>query len=115
MRPDQISDAIGIEGDEIWSAGDKRPKTELVEIENGLIAKSKLDKCLDLETHIESMMKNFSSLEEKFTNFSVMPDCEIQLSCVIYSNGAPPLNFERHITRWIGIIGASLDIDVYIV
>ena len=115
LLPSQISAAIGIEGDEIWSIGDKRSKTKLLEIENGLLAKSKLDKSLDLATQIESMMKHFSELEDKFSNFSAMPDCEIQLSCVVYSNGAPSLNFERHITRWIGTIGASLDIDVYIV
>ncbi len=34
--------------------------------------------------------------------------------CAVYSNGAPPLNFEKFITNWLGCIGASLDIDLYV-
>ncbi|SOS30296.1 hypothetical protein PL963_P300018 (plasmid) [Pseudomonas cerasi] len=114
IRPDDISVSIGVEGDQMWAAGDKRLKTEILETENGLVVESKLAKSLDLITHIEWMIRAFNGLEDKLLSFSEIPECEIQLTCAIYSNGAPPLNFEKFITNWLGCIGASLDIDLYV-
>ncbi|GKQ47930.1 DUF4279 domain-containing protein [Pseudomonas syringae] len=114
IQPDEISVSIGAKGDQVWAAGDKRSKTNLLETENGLVVESKLAKNLDLMTHIEWIISAFNGLENKLLSFSEMPECEIQLSCVVYSNGAPPLNFEKIITHWLGCIGASLDIDLYV-
>ncbi len=112
IRPDEISVSIGVKGDQMWAAGDKRSKTEILETENGLFIESKLPKNLDLMTHIKWMIRTFNGLEDKFLSFSEIPGCEIQLTCAIYSNNAP-LNFEKFITNWLGCIGASLDIDLY--
>ncbi|NAS99299.1 hypothetical protein CU664_18090 [Pseudomonas syringae pv. actinidifoliorum] len=114
IQPDEMSVSIGVKADQVWAAGDKRSKTNLLETENGLVVESKLAKNLDLMTHIEWMISAFNGLKNKLLSFSKMPECEIQLSCVVYSNGAPPLNFEKFITHWLGCIGASLDIDLYV-
>lgn len=44
IRPDDISVSIGVKGDQMWAAGDKRLKTEILETENGLFIESKLPK-----------------------------------------------------------------------
>lgn len=115
LSPDKIVKAIGVQGDKVWASGDKRNNSKIIETENGLIVNSRLEKSLDIGLHIESIMDLIDGNEGKLMKFSETPDCEIQLSCAIYCRSAPPLNFEKAITSWIGSMGASLDIDIYFI
>lgn len=114
LSPDQIVRAIGVPGDKVWAFGDRRDNSEILETENGLIINSRSESSSDIDFHIESIMALVDGMESNFMAFSEIPGCEIQLSCAVYCHGAPPLSFEKTITGWIGSMGASLDIDIYL-
>jgi hypothetical protein len=40
--------------------------------------------------------------------------CIVEISCVIYANAAPALNFDKSVVDKLARLGASLDIDLYI-
>lgn len=109
----QIIDALNMLGERVWNAGDRRGNTEILEPESGWTISSVAEKSLDVDVHIRNIMMLISGLESNFKEFSETPGCEIQISCAIYDDGAPPLNFSKTIIDWIGRLGASLDIDIY--
>ncbi|MEE4666906.1 DUF4279 domain-containing protein [Pseudomonas alliivorans] len=114
MTSSQITDFIGFAGDNIWNAGDSKADAKVVESDSGLVFQSRLARSLDLSFHIGSIMSRLKGAERELLSFSALSGCEIQLSCVVYSDSAPPLNFEKAVMRWVGDIGASLDIDLYL-
>lgn len=109
----QIIDALNILGERVWNAGDRRGNTEILEPESGWTISSTAEKSLDVDVHIRNIMVLVRGLEGNFKEFSETPGCEIQISCAIYDDGAPSLNFSKTIIDWIGRLGASLDIDIY--
>jgi hypothetical protein len=38
----------------------------------------------------------------------------IEMSCIVHRRTVPPLKFERDDLRWLGVMGARLDVDIFI-
>jgi hypothetical protein len=41
-------------------------------------------------------------------------EAQIEMSCTVHRKIAPALRFQRDDLRWLGVMGARLDIDIYI-
>ena len=41
-------------------------------------------------------------------------EAKIEMACMVHRKIAPALKFERDDLRWLGVMGARLDIDIYI-
>ena len=39
----------------------------------------------------------------------------IEFVCIVHRNVAPMLHFERDDIRWLGVMGAKLDVDIFII
>jgi len=113
LSPEKLIKQLAMSGDKIWSLGDKRLNTLLLEKENGWVLKSKIALNLDLEDHIENVMSLIKGNEARFKAISNQEGCFIQLSCACYYDDEPPLIFESEVINWLSDLNASLDIDLY--
>ena len=109
--PDEISNTLGIKSDRSWVVGDLRPHTIIKEKSNGWVLNSRLDKTTSLETQISDLFQQIGSRTHVIRDMSRSNSVEI--SCVIYSSGAPPLYFDRSVIEQIHDIGGNLDIDLH--
>ncbi len=113
LSPEKLIKQLAMSGDKIWSLGDKRLNTLLLEKENGWVLKSKIALNLDLEDQIENVMSLIKWNEARFKAISNQEGCFIQLSCACYYDDEPPLIFESEVINWLSDLNASLDIDLY--
>jgi hypothetical protein len=110
--PEAISSAIGVSPDRTWKVGDKRPHTIIEEKCNGWILGSGLDRSVSLEKQIETLLGKIENCNDAIRTLSRSDT--VELSCVIYADATPALNFDASIIDKIAQLGASLDIDLYI-
>jgi hypothetical protein len=111
--PEEITEMLGIQSDFSWHRGDKRAHTIILEKDNGWVLGSSLPDSDSLEQHINSLLARISACSNKIKLLS--EDESLELSCVLYASEMPALNFSREVIHSICSIGASLDVDVYIV
>jgi len=113
LDPDQITNKIGLVGNESWRIGDKRGDTLLLEKENGWSIRSNKNITEDLESHLDDLYSQVKGAEEKFKHISNIEGCFVEVACSIYYKDEPPLNFDKKAVSWLESLGASLDIDLY--
>ena len=110
--PEQISDATGILCDHSWRIGEKRGKTILVEKTNGWVLNSKMAKNAPLEAHIEELLRRLVVHADRSRALSEQET--VEFSCVIYASAPPSLNFNKSVIQRICQLGASLDMDLFL-
>ncbi|WP_347988114.1 DUF4279 domain-containing protein [Methylomonas sp. AM2-LC] len=98
--------------DRIWSKGDTRPNTKLIEKKAGCILNSGLEKEASLDQHIEALLLRTKSIADVIKKLSARHTVEVL--CSIYADDIPSLYFEKNIVEGISILGANFDIDLYI-
>ena len=111
--PEQISDATGILCDHSWRIGEKRGKTILVEKTNGWVLNSKMPKNAPLEAHIEELLGRLLVHADRIRALSEQET--VEFSRVIYASAPPSLNFSRSVIQRVCQLGASLDMDLYLI
>ena len=110
--PEQVTEATGIPCDSSWRIGDKRAKTVIEEKKNGWVLNSALPRSESLETHVERLLERLAPHLDKIRRFS--QEDSVELSCVVYAAEPPALNFSRSVIDRLSRLGASLDIDLYL-
>jgi hypothetical protein len=110
--PQQITNMVGLACDKSWLIGDKRGKTIIVEQNNGWVLNSSLPKSASLEAHVENLLKRLSPYADKIQKFAEHDN--VEFSCVIYATTPPALNFSNAVIQKISLLGASLDVDLYL-
>jgi len=110
--PEQISDATGILCDHSWRIGEKRRKTILVEKTNGWVLNSKMPKNAPLEAHIEELLGRLIVRADRIRALSEQET--VEFSCVIYASAPPSLNFNKSVIQRVCQLGASLDMDLFL-
>jgi hypothetical protein len=110
--PEQISDATGILCDHSWRIGEKRGKTSIIEKTNGWILNSKMPKNAPLEAHIEELLGRLIVRADRIRALSEQET--VEFSCVIYASTPPSLNFNKSVIQRVCQLGASLDVDLFL-
>jgi hypothetical protein len=111
--PEEIDAFVGVHCDKAWRIGDFRAKTTIKEKDNGWVLNSGLEKNDSLEDHVESLLKILAPVSDKIQSLS--DGSYVEVSCAIYSSETPPLHFRKNVIHQINKLGASLDIDLYLV
>ena len=110
--PEQITQTLGIPCNKSWRIGDKRANTVIVEKNNGWVLSSDLPKSASLEAHIEKMLERLATCADRMQVISQKDS--VELSCVVYATTPPALNFNKRIIQQLNELGASLDVDLYL-
>jgi hypothetical protein len=110
--PEQISDATGILCDHSWRIAEKRGKTILVEKANGWVLNSKMPKNAPLEAHIEELLGRLLVHADRIRALSEQET--VEFSCVVYASAPPSLNFNKSVIQRVCQLGASLDVDLFL-
>jgi len=107
-----ITEAVGLACDKCWHCGDKRARSIIVEKDNGWVLHSGLPKTASLDAHIEALLSKLDPFKESIRFISLADT--VELSIVIYAPSPPALNFDSSIINQLTELGASMDIDLYI-
>jgi hypothetical protein len=98
--------------DRVWSKGDIRPNTKIIEKNAGCIFNSGLEKEAPLVQHIEALLIRTKPIIQVIKRLSEQNTVEIW--CAIYTKSSPPLFFDNNIVEGIAKLGANFDIDLYL-
>jgi hypothetical protein len=112
VLPVEITARLGFEPDHAWVKGDVRKGTKLSEVENGWELKSSTNGEAQLQQHVARLLDKISPVANNLKELS--GSCSVQISCVVYAEAPPPLNFPADLISRMAAVNASLDIDLYI-
>ena len=107
-----IEARTGLVPDDFWKIGDVRGAFGAKEKQHGFILNSKARITESLDDHLREMIKRLAPYAQKIG--ALAADCKIEMSCQIHRKQGPRLKFERDDLRWLGVMGARLDVDVHI-
>lgn len=108
----EIQELYKLLPDRVWSPGDIRPNTKIIEKSIGCIFSSGLEKEASLDQHLEALLLRTKSVAATIKGLSEHNTVEVW--CAIYTRGAPPLFFDNNIVEGIASLGANFDIDIYL-
>ncbi len=114
LTPSQVNSILGIKCDKGYRVGDIRKPTTIREKENGWVIKSRLSREVPLADHIKDLLERTSPMMDKIRRLADQPDVKVEFSCVVFTSERPEINFLKEEVAAICSIGASLDIDLYI-
>lgn len=109
----EIQERTGLTPDETWKVGDKRGPFAVVEKVHGFVLDSKALFNATLDDHVKAMLKRLAPSAQKIG--AIAPQCEIEFSCILHRKKSPPLRFQRDDLRWLGVMGARLDVDIFLI
>ena len=113
MTSDEITNIVKLRPDQAWKPGDFRGKTGARHKNDGWVFNSKVPKKSSLEEHVDHLLGTLAPVAAQI--LSISHKAEVRFSCVVYSATSPPLFFEKGTIAQISALGASFDIDLYIV
>ncbi|MHA7878008.1 MAG: DUF4279 domain-containing protein [Bacteroidota bacterium] len=111
-----IADIMRIDGYEGWNKGDQKPYRRSALCEGGLWAvKSPLERCRDAEEHVtwlvELLFPKLSRLRTIYQRYNA--SSELSISMVSHNEKHLGLHLNQEIIEKVGLIGASIDVDIY--
>jgi hypothetical protein len=110
--PEMITGSLGLCSDRSWHVGDKRVRTAIEEKDHGWILGSGLPRTASLGEQVEALLARLAPCRDKIRRLA--HDSTVEFSCVIYAKARPALNFSPSEINQVSELGASLDIDLYI-
>jgi hypothetical protein len=113
LSPQDIEAKLGLKPDDFWKAGTARGAFGAVEKKHGFVVDSKLPPNRSLEEHMKEMIQRLAPYAQKIGALGAA--VEVEFACTIHRERAPRLKFLRDDIRWLGVMGARLDVDVFTV
>lgn len=107
-----IAARTGLTADETWKLGDARGRFGNVEKKHGFVLESKTLFSASLDDHIKAMLKRLAPAAQKIG--ALVNEASIEFVCTVHRKQAPMLRFERDDLRWLGVMGARLDVDIFV-
>src|SRR5690606_33976148 len=112
-NPKQISKEVGLNCDRGWTQGDLIKGTTRHTRNHGWVLDSSLPSSASLAEQSTALLRRVEMVKDAIRCSSHYHS--VTFSCVIYSNRRPAIIFENEVLRGITALGATLDVDVYIV
>ena len=109
----ELSQLIGFECDTSWIMGEPRVKGATIKHDkNGWILNSGCPDSTPLEEQLIALLNRLQPAATELRQIAQAH--EVELSCVLYSDIRPELNFSSEIIQRAAAVGASLDVDLYL-
>jgi len=103
----------GLVPDETWKVGDARGHFGNIEKQHGFVLDSKTPISEPLDDHVKGMIKRLAPYAQQIGTLT--NEAVIEFSCIVHRKVAPALRFDRDDLRWLGVMGARLDVDIFII
>jgi hypothetical protein len=107
-----IETRTGLVPDESWKMGVARGVFGNVEKRHGFVLESKAPVSASLDDHVKAMLKRLAPHAQQIG--ALAGEATIEFACIVHRHSAPMLHFERDDIRWLGVMGAKLDVDIFI-
>lgn len=116
LNPDEISNLIGLKGDELNYKGEQILKSKLnykYHIWNVTTGEQKID---DLEKSTVRFLEKIYSAREKIQALYEKNEIEIELQYILYISGSelPSFHIGSDLQKMINELRAEIDIDIYL-
>jgi len=112
LLPEAISEKLGLSPDLSWHKGVPDGKTTPNMLKwSGWILNSGAPEDVPLEKQIRTLLTKLEPRAHQLRAISALET--VNISCVIYSDTAPPLYFEKEVIGVVASLGANFDIDLY--
>jgi len=112
LAAEDITKRIGLAPDVSWKTGDKHPKVKVHHKNNGWCVQSEFDDKTTLESKVGLLLARITPFTRAI--FEISAETEVLFSCVVYTDHRPTLFFDKRTMVSITALGASFDIDLYI-
>jgi len=108
-----IEARLGVKPDESWKIGDRTGIFGAVQKANGFVLVSAMPLTASIEAHVSSLLKRVAPVAAKIGE--IAPQATIKMTCTLQRKVLPPICFERDDLRWLGVMGAQLEIEMGLV
>lgn len=112
LMPDKISEMLGLTCHRSWEKGSARLNTLIKEKRHGWVIESQLDTREPIDVHLRELFRVVGKKTSKIRELGTLAD--VELACAVYSEEVPALYFDREIIDSISALGASFDVDLYV-
>jgi hypothetical protein len=114
LTPDQINTILGMKSDKSYLTGEIIKPSIIRHKTNGWIIYSRLSRNIPLEEHVKDLIKRVTPIVEMIKQLVERPDIEVEFGCIIYTSDRPAIFFTKEQIATISSMGASIDIDLYL-
>ena len=101
---------LGVKAHESWKLGDRTGVFGAIEKAHCYTLISTPMPSASLEEHFSSMIKRTAPVAAKIGEFA--KSAKVQMVCRIERKSIPPIIFARDDVRWLGVMGAQLEVEV---
>ena len=114
LTPDQINTLIDIKYDKSYLKGDTIHPSIIRVKRNAWIMCSRVNRNAPLQAHVEDILNRVFSKIVNFKELAEQHDVEVDFNCVVNTLDRPAMFFTKEQVAAIYKMGASIDIDLYI-
>jgi len=114
FEPDEVISFLGLEPTSVSVKGDPRPKHDSWKLSSGKVVSDYIDTYEMTTSLIEQLESKKELIIEAIKKYNVKPKLEIVLWFTCDENiSTPAIGFEEATIKFLGDIGAYIDIDTY--
>ena len=113
LTPQDIEARIGLKPEESWRIGDRLGAFGAAARDHGFVIESGALASSPFQDYMTALIRKIAPAAQKIG--ALGDQCAIEVVCTLHCKAAPLLTFERDDLRWIGVMGARLRIDTFVV
>jgi len=113
LTPQDIEAKLGVKPDESWKIGDRTGVFGAVEKTHCYALISSQLPSASFEDHLRSLMQRLSPLAQKIGEMAAQ--ATIKFICTLQRKTIPSIVFGRDDLRWLGVMGAQLDVEMSLI
>jgi hypothetical protein len=113
MAPQDIEARIGLKPDESWKIGDRQGAFGASARDHGFVIESDALSSSPFQDYMTALIRRIAPAAQKIGTLG--GQCAIEVVCTLHRKVAPLLAFERDDLRWIGVMGARLRIETFVI
>ena len=113
LTAQEIETRLGVKPEESTKIGDRLGVFGAVEKTHSFTFVSTPPPSATLDEHIQSMIKRLAPLAAKIGEFG--DAATGKMVCTIQRKAIPPIRFGRDDLRWLGVMGAQLEVEVGVI
>lgn len=112
LVPEDITKQTGLTASRVWYKGETRPKSSIIEKENGWELKSSLVEHRTLSDHLEHLLSVVAPVSSELYCFT--SQYYSLVTCAVYfDEEAPEIYFSNEMVKRLANLNLYLDIDLY--